>query len=146
MSSSWTCLDATCDFSALYPAEFPEWRRLLGLSVLVVGVLAVLPYPCFVARSRRVFPLLIRQPLTLGFSCVACLFCLVTPYRCVVRTGVTCTVRGVRCTAQCAGMRDNSLLRGRQLCRRCRCQHTPHFPYPTVPAGNGSVSPTCRAS
>ena len=143
MSSSWTCLDATCDFSALYPAEFPEWRRLLGLIVLVVGVLAVLPYPCFVARSRRVFPLLIRQPLTLGFSCVACLFCLVTPYRYVARSGVTCTVRGVRCTVQCAGIRFTAAV---SSVATSAASTLPTSRTPPFPAGNGSASPTCRAS
>lgn len=79
--SPWTCLDGACNFAPLYPDEYPPWRRAFGLGVLVVGVVAVLPLPLFVSRSRHVFALYVRQPITVAFLCAACLISLVTPYR-----------------------------------------------------------------
>ena len=77
--SAWTCTD--CDFASLYPSSFPPWRRGLGLAVFVAGLLAVAPLPLFVWRSRDVFALRVRQPVTVAFVCLAALVSLVIPFR-----------------------------------------------------------------
>ena len=77
--NQWNCV--SCEYAALYATPLPAWRSHLGLTLVCCGIISVLPLPLFVARSRTVFALRVRQPATVALLCGALLATLVFPYR-----------------------------------------------------------------
>ena len=77
--NQWNCLN--CEYAALYAPPLPAWRSTLGLALSCVCVVVLLPLPLFIARSRVVFALRVRQPATVVLLSAALLATLVIPYR-----------------------------------------------------------------